>query len=121
MATPAAKHHRTMTFRPDISDLKLKTLALSNRQYAALRLFEDGRTRLSVMDAIAVDQRSLGSLYYRGYLKFDGSAFSLSAVGKQALGLYETTNIVKEHPTIFSSYIRTIRSLEDVSYKDLSQ
>ena len=118
MATPAKRITR---FRPDISNPKLTTLSLSNRQFAALRLFEDGRTRLSVLDAIAVDQRSLGSLYYRGYLKFDGSSFSLSALGKQALGIYEQTNVVKEHPTVFSSYIRTIRSLEDVKYKDLQQ
>ena len=61
---------------------------LSNRQYAALRLFTDERPSF-VMDtdnALLVDQRSFGSLFHRGYIRYEKSrgGFTLTNLGKRA-------------------------------------
>jgi len=89
---------------------------LSNRQYAALRLFTDERTSF-VMDtdnALLVDQRSLGSLFHRGYIQYEKSrgGFVLTNLGKRARQVFDDTDIFRKQPsTMFSSYIRTIKAL----------
>jgi len=89
---------------------------LSNRQYAALRLFTDAHSSF-VMDtdnALLVDQRSFGSLFHRGYIRYEKSrgGFVLTNLGKRARQTFDDTDIFRKQPsTTFSSYIRTIKAL----------
>lgn len=89
---------------------------LSNRQYAALRLFTDERSTF-VMDtdnALLVDQRSFGSLFHRGYIRYEKarSGFAITSLGKRARQAFDETDIFRKQPaTTFSSYIRTIKAL----------
>lgn len=89
---------------------------LSNRQYAALRLFTDERSTF-VMDtdnALLVDQRSFGSLFHRGYIRYEKirGGFALTDLGKRARQVFDETDIFRKQPsTTFSSYIRTIKAL----------
>lgn len=104
-------------FRPNISDLKLKTTQMSNRQYAAMRLILDSR-HLDRYDALFVDQRSWGSLFHRGWICYEDKEFKPTALGKQAMTLFETTNVIKDHAAGFSGYIRTVKALADYQWKD---
>ena len=89
---------------------------LSNRQYAALRLFTDERASfvMDTGDALCVDQRSFGSLYHRGYIRYEKSrgGFALTHLGKRARQAFDDTDIFrKQASTTFSSYIQTIKAL----------
>jgi hypothetical protein len=67
---------------------------------------------MQVDEALSVDQRSMGSLFYRGYIKFSGHGFSITSLGKQAMSVFETTNVMKEKPgTAFSTYMNTVKAL----------
>jgi len=90
------------------------TTRLSNRQYAALRMFTDEALLQEV--AISVDQRSLGSIFHRGYIEYDArrESFRMTKLGKRVLEEFEQTVVINDHPSKnFSHYIRTIRTLAD--------
>ena len=85
---------------------------MSNRQYAALKMFLDEMIPTDM--AISIDQRSLGSLYHRGYIEHGPRGFRITAVGRRAMDMFEHTVVVLNHPArAFSHYIRTIRVLAD--------
>ena len=89
---------------------------LSNRQYAALRLFTDERPAfvMGTDNALLVDQRSFGSLFHRGYIRYEKSrgGFALTSLGKRARQVFDQTDVFRKEPaTTFSSYIRTIKAL----------
>ena len=88
---------------------------MSNRQFAALRMFVDEQgTPISRDVAISIDQRSLGSLFHRGYINFGPGGFRITALGRKAMEMFEHTVVIKDHPShAFSHYIRTIRVLAD--------
>lgn len=89
---------------------------LSNRQYAALRLFTDERSGF-VMEAghaLRVDQRSFGSLYHRGYIRFekDRGGFVLTEAGRLARQVFDGTDVFRKEPaTSFSFYLHAIKAL----------
>jgi len=101
------------------SALPAKVL-LSNRQYAALRLFTDERSGF-VMDserALNVDQRSFGSLFHRGYIRYNSArrGFVLTDAGKAARRVFDETDVFRREPaTAFSCYIRTIKALRRIA------
>ena len=89
---------------------------LSNRQYAALRLFTDERSSfvMAADNALLVDQRSFGSLFHRGYIRYEESrrGFCLTNLGRRARHVFDETDVFRKQPaTTFSSYIRTIKAL----------
>jgi hypothetical protein len=89
---------------------------LSNRQYAALRLFTDERSSyvMGTDNALLVDQRSFGSLFHRGYIRYEKArgGFAITSLGKRARQAFDETDIFRKQPaTTFSSYIRTIKAL----------
>jgi hypothetical protein len=89
---------------------------LSNRQYAALRLFTDERPTfvMGTDNALLVDQRSFGSLFHRGYIRYEKGrgGFAITSLGKLARQAFDETDIFRKQPaTTFSSYIRTIKAL----------
>ena len=96
-------------------DRGLQKVLMSNRQFAALKMFVDEAGRPIASDvAINIDQRSLGSLYHRGYISFGAGGFRITPTGKRAMELFEGTVVMKDHPSrAFSHYIRTIRVLAD--------
>lgn len=93
---------------------------LSNRQYAALRLFTDERSSF-VMDAdraLMVDQRSFGSLFHRGYIRYDGArrGFVATDLGRTAQRVFDGTQVFRKEPAAaFSFYIRAIKALRRIA------
>ncbi len=97
-----------------------KTLLLSNRQYAALRLFTDERSNfcMDTDDALSVDQRSFGSLFHRGYIRYDDrkAGFVLTNLGQQARLVFDGTDVHRMGPaTTFSFYLRSIKALRRIA------
>lgn len=90
-------------------------VAMSNRQYAALKLFTETDEPLTIDMAINVDQRSLGSLFYRGWITYDRQqGFKLTRAGREAKERFDHTVIIRDHPShAFSHYMKNVRVLAD--------
>jgi hypothetical protein len=98
----------------------LAKVLLSNRQYAALKLFTDQRSGfvMNTEGRLQVDQRSFGSLFHRGYIRYDAArrGFVLTEAGRRAQRLFDETNVFRKQPaTAFSFYIRTIKALRKIA------
>jgi hypothetical protein len=97
--------------------IRFQKVLLSNRQFAALRLFTDERSAFAMRadSALMVDQRSFGSLFHRGYIRFDSrrGGFVLTELGRRARRTFEETEVFrKDGPAVeFSFYIRAIKAL----------
>lgn len=89
------------------------SVLLSNRQYAALKLFIERERGLpmGVEEALQVDQRSLGSLYHRKYIKVLNGGFVVTDTGMQAMNQFEGTSVMKDYSSKnLSHYIRLTRA-----------
>lgn len=89
---------------------------------AALRMFTDesGRFVMKTLTALRVDQRSLRSLFHRGYIEFDSRAggFKLAEDGRRAIRTWEKTDVTKEAPgTTFAREIRDAVKDVDTVFK----
>jgi hypothetical protein len=95
---------------------KFGRVALSQWQYAALRIFTDENKNyvMTREEALSVDQRSFGSIYHKKFIVFDKErdGFVLTPLGKQARQVFENTTVFKEEPgTAFSHFIRIVKAL----------
>lgn len=101
----------------NIADPQMKTVSLSNRQFAALKMFTDHpKSAVELENALEVNQKSFGSLFQREYIAYDRSrnGFVLTPKGQQAMRIYNSTDIMNKEPAHrFSHYIRTIKSLSN--------
>jgi hypothetical protein len=89
---------------------------MSNRQYAALRIFADESARfvLGFHDALKIDQRSFGSIYHQEWITEDatGRGFKLTEAGRRAKQMYDATDVWKNHESqTFSKYISVMKYL----------
>lgn len=102
---------------PDFTDVTLKTIKLSSRQYAVLKMFASSDDGITVEEALNIDQRSFGSIFSpsRQYIVWDErlKRFRLSMKGRQAIGIFETTVVTKTDGHYLSRYIRTVRALAE--------
>jgi hypothetical protein len=100
-----------------IGDLNHKVL-MSNRQCAALRIFtERPDDALSLDSAIHIDQRSLGSLYHRGWIEYSRDGLRLTQRGLEAKYHFENTIVMKDSPSrAFSHYMHNVKTL--LNYTD---
>lgn len=87
-------------------------IRISNRQYAALKLFTDTTRPMQIDVALSVDQRSLGSLFHNEYIRYNGHGFVITPLGKQVVGTFENTNVIKEKAGIaLSTYFNVVKAL----------
>lgn len=93
----------------------ITTVRLSNRQVAALRLFQT-RTHIPLAEALLIDQRSFGSLFYQEYIDYNArnKEFTITPLGRDSLDIFDNTSVIKERPgEYFSRRLHTIRALAD--------
>jgi hypothetical protein len=89
-------------------------ILMSNRQYAALRIFTDRPDRpLALAEAINIDQRSFGSLYHRGWISYSARhGFQLTRAGLEAKYSFEHTTVMRDNPSrAFSHYMHHVATL----------
>ena len=95
--------------------LDLNTAVMSNRQYAALRVFTDiPGTVISPEEALKIDQRPFGSIFHRMYIVYNRSigGFVATELGHKARRVYDATDVYKKTVgTEFSHYIRITKAL----------
>jgi hypothetical protein len=86
---------------------------MSNRQYAALRIFTDHPDDPLPLDAaINIDQRSLGSLYHRGWIKYTRDGLLITRAGLEAKYRFENTIVMRDTPSkAFSHYMHNVNTL----------
>lgn len=73
------------------------SIRLSNRQYAALRMFADlgKRDAISARKGLEVDERSLRSLVIRKYIEFDARrGFKVTDRGLERIHAWDDTDII---------------------------
>jgi hypothetical protein len=100
-----------------IGELTHKVL-MSNRQYAALRIFTDRPDEAVPLGAaINIDQRSLGSLYHRGWIEYSRDGLRLTRRGLEAKYHFENTIVMRDTPSkAFSHYMSNVKTL--LNYTD---
>jgi hypothetical protein len=100
-----------------IGDSNGKVL-MSNRQYAALRIFTDRPDEAVPLGAaITIDQRSLGSLYHRGWIEYSRDGLRLTRKGLDAKYRFEHTTVMRDTPSrAFSHYMHNVKTL--LNYTD---
>lgn len=91
---------------------------MSNRQFAALRIFTDNPDRPLPLDsAIHVDQRSLGSLYHRGWITYSREGLRITRAGLDAKYHFEHTTVMRDSASkAFSHYMHNVSTL--MNYTD---
>jgi hypothetical protein len=94
---------------------------MSNRQYAALRIFTDHPNEPLPLDAaINIDQRSLGSLYHRGWIEYHRDGLRITRAGLDAKYRFENTIVMRDTPSrAFSHYMNNVKVL--MNYTDYAR
>ena len=83
------------------------TTQLSNRQFNLLRLFaqQTSSFQMRILEAKHIDQRAFRSLAIRGWVRWNGKGFKLTAEGAEAWEAFRQTSLERKNPAApLSSY-----------------